>query len=167
MRVDLSIEMRDEPGELVRALEPVSETGGNIVSVVHHREKQTARGTLPVELELEVEESKLDALLDAMRERDIQVINVGHNRLREKVSVILIGHILHRGLQDTIDRIDDTGYAEVIDMALEMPGVEEASTARLGIRTESGERAGDVLGLLGSIAEEKELTLIKDVEAPA
>lgn len=165
--MDLSIELRDVPGELVRALSPVSETGANIVSVVHHREKRTARGTLPVELEVEIEEGRLDTLLDALRENGVQIINVGRNRLRERLSVILIGHVLHTGLQDTIDRIDDTGYAEVVDMALEMPGIDADSTAWLGIRTASAEKSAKVLNLLKDMAEEKELTLIKGLEASA
>lgn len=165
MRVDLSIELEDVPGELLRALEPLSDIGANIVSVVHHREKRTARGTLPVELEVEVERDKLDGLLDALRKRGIQIINVGHRRLREKIDVVLIGHVLHTGIQDTIDRIDSTGYSEVVDMAMDMPGIQERSSARLGIRTASGEKTERVLDLLSEIAEEKNLTLVKDVEA--
>lgn len=167
MRVDLSIELKDVPGELLRALRPISESGVNIVSVVHHREKRTARGTLPVELELETDEGKLESLLQSLRDNDVQIINVGQNRLRERLSVVLIGHVLHTGLQNTIDRIDGTGYAEVTDMALEMPGIDAKSSAWLGIKTESEESARKVLKLLSDIANEKGLTLIKGLEAPA
>ncbi|MBS1263967.1 MAG: hypothetical protein MAG715_01162 [Methanonatronarchaeales archaeon] len=167
MRVDLSIELKDVPGELLRALEPLSEAGANIVSVVHHREKRTARGTLPVEVEIEVEENRLERLLDDLRTSGVQIINVGHNRLRERLSVVLIGHVLHTGLQDTVDRIDSTGYAEVVDLAMEMPEVNGRSAARLGIRTVSEKSSRDVLMLLDRVSEEKDLILVKDVGAPA
>ena len=47
------LELVDEPGELLRALEPVAENGGNLLSIFHERGNVTPRGHIPVEVDLE------------------------------------------------------------------------------------------------------------------
>jgi ACT domain-containing protein len=42
------LELVDEPGELLRALEPISANGGNLLSIHHERGNITPRGHIPV-----------------------------------------------------------------------------------------------------------------------
>jgi ACT domain-containing protein len=37
MRINADLQLKDVPGQLVRALMPIAEAGGNIVSIVHER----------------------------------------------------------------------------------------------------------------------------------
>ena len=37
MKVDMKLSLKDVPGSLLRALEPISVHGGNIISVLHSR----------------------------------------------------------------------------------------------------------------------------------
>ncbi|RZN62666.1 hypothetical protein [Methanonatronarchaeum sp. AMET6-2] len=164
MITTFDLELKDIPGQLVDALEPFSSYGANIVSVVHHREKKTPRGTVPVELKVEVDGDRLERIIDELDERDIQIVQMGEERLGVSFSVVLIGHVVHTGIRDTIDRIDDTGYAEVIDLSLSMPGIGEESSARLLIKTMDGEKAEKTMELIEGIAEEKDLKLIREME---
>ncbi|MDF2954654.1 amino acid-binding protein [Candidatus Alkanophaga liquidiphilum] len=134
MKVSMDIELKDVPGQLVSALIPISELGGNIISVLHHRDRKTQRGTIPVQVVFDVEESKLAALLQRLRERGITVVRVGAERLKEAVFVLLIGHIVRSGVKELINEVDGTGVAEVVELFLSMPAVEEKSAAALKIR---------------------------------
>lgn len=49
MKFDLTLGLADRPGQLVKALEPIAKNGGNIISIVHDREKN-AGAYVPVEL---------------------------------------------------------------------------------------------------------------------
>ena len=92
------LELVDEPGELLRALEPVAENGGNLLSIFHERGNVTPRGHIPVEVDLEATPERFDAIVDALREAGINVIQAGSQRYGETLTVVLSGHIVNTDL---------------------------------------------------------------------
>ncbi len=118
MRVSMDIELQDAPGQLVQALKPISEFRGNLVSVVHHHEKRTPRGTIPVQVVFETDAFNISPLITKLENLGVGVIRVNEEKFLEKGTVVLIGHIVHTDLEDTIDTIDKTGYAEVVELHL-------------------------------------------------
>ncbi|MFV9677856.1 MAG: amino acid-binding protein, partial [Methanosarcinales archaeon] len=77
MKVSMSIELKDIPGQLVLALQPISDFGGNIRSVVHHRDKKTPSGRIPLQLVLEIEDRNLSVLVERLKERGVNVVRIG------------------------------------------------------------------------------------------
>jgi ACT domain-containing protein len=49
LKFDLTLGLVDRPGQLLKALEPIAKNGGNIISILHEREKTTG-GYVPVSL---------------------------------------------------------------------------------------------------------------------
>ena len=49
MKFHLTFGLADRPGQLLKALEPIAKNGGNIISIIHDREKVTG-GYVPVSL---------------------------------------------------------------------------------------------------------------------
>ena len=49
MKFHLTFGLADRPGQLLKALEPIAKNGGNIISIIHDREKVTD-GYIPVSL---------------------------------------------------------------------------------------------------------------------
>ena len=163
MRITTDLELKDTPGQLVLALQPISDFEGNIVSVVHHRDKKTPRGMIPVQVAFEIGGDKLNDLIDKLKKNGIIVARVGEERLCESRVVILIGHIVHSDIRDTIDQIDATGYAEVVDLAMSMPGINQRSSARLVINATGKKERESAVDLLRGIAYEKDLLLIEPI----
>ena len=163
MRISLDLELADKPGELVNVLEPISDHSGNVVSIIHDRDVTTGSGGVMIYLTIDFKGS-LDPLLSDLRERGIKVVSAGELRLRESCSVVIVGHVVHTDLRDTIDRIDSTGHSEVVDMALKMPGVNDTSSARITINSTGSEQLSESLEILRSIAREKDLLLIEPLE---
>ena len=163
MRVTMDLELKDVPGQLVMALQPISEYGGNIISVIHHHGDKTPRGTIPVLITFEIVKENLAKLIVKLEKLGVIVRRIGEERLVESISVILIGHIVHSDLRDTIDRIDSTGFAEVVDLAMSMPGVNRASSARLTINATGKEELGKALKVLRKIARDKDLLVIEPI----
>lgn len=159
-----NLELRDVPGQLEKALEPFSENGANILSVVHHRENKTPRGTVPVEVKVDVGEEVIESITGDLRERSIEIVKIGEEGLSRSFMVILIGHVVHSSIRDTIDRIDDTGFAEVKDLSLKMPGINEESAARLLIKADGKSGVDKTIDLIKDIADEKELKLITEMD---
>lgn len=167
MRLSMDLELQDIPGQLLLALQPLKDNKANIISVVHHRERKTPRGMIPVRFVIEMDRSKLDIVKDQLKNSGITVVRAGEDRFIEAVSVVLVGHILDSDLGDTIRRIDSTGFAEVMDLALSMPGIDDPSSAYLKIRATGKAEIQKSLMILREIGEEKKLLVIEPIEAEA
>lgn len=163
MIVSMTLELKDIPGQLVLALSPISEFHGNIMSVIHQHEEKTPRGTIPVQITFEIDQQVLHELIEHLEKSGVKVARVGEERLRSSVSVVLIGHIVHSDIGDTIDVIDSTGYAEVVDMALSMPAIEKTSSAYLVLNAVGENELSRALDILRDVANKKDLLLIEPI----
>jgi ACT domain-containing protein len=162
----MDLELKDIPGQLVNALVPISDAGGNLISVVHHHAKKTIRGTIPIQVIFDIDDS-LDALKFALESRDIRIARVNEEKLLEYRTVMIVGHIVHSDIRDTIDQIDKTGYAEVVDLAMSMPGINLKSSARIGISAAGKEEARSAMNLMREIAKKKDLLVIEPIDGEA
>lgn len=160
----MKLEMRDAPGQLVAALNPISEVGGNIIAVIHQRDPESDTKTISVQIVLELAEPRLPELVGLMKAQGVSVLRIGQERLLYKQTVIMIGHIVHTDLGDTVDRIDCTGYAEVTELNMVMPGINERSSARLVIKSVNKTDMEKALEILRTVAREKNLFIVEPLE---
>ncbi|MHB8163854.1 MAG: amino acid-binding protein [Methanoregula sp.] len=160
----MKLEMKDSPGQLVAALKPISDVGGNIIAVIHQREPDSDHGTLDVQIVLELPEGHLEKLVELLKEQDVHIQRIGEQRLLYKRTVILIGHLMHTDLSDTIDQIDSTGFAEVSELSMSMPAVKDRSSSRLTIKSVSKEDMEAALAILRRVSRHKSLLLIEPLE---
>jgi ACT domain-containing protein len=136
------------------------------VSVVHHHEERTSRGTIALQVIFDMDDG-LGSLKEELESRDIKVTRVNQIRLLEHKTVVLVGHIIHSDIRDTIEQIDSTGYAEVVDLSMSMPGISLKSSARIGINAAGKDEMKKAVRLLRNIAHEKDLLLIEPIETEA
>ena len=167
MRLAMDLELQDIPGQLLLALQPFRDNKANIISVVHHRDRKTPRGMIPVRFVVEMDRSKIDTVKAQLKESGISVVRAGEDRFIEAVSVVLVGHVLDSDLGDTINRIDSTGFAEVMDLALTMTGVDEPSSAFLKIQATGKAEIQKALAVLREVGVEKKLLVIEPIETEA
>jgi ACT domain-containing protein len=88
-------------------------------------------------------------------------------RLQEHKTVVLVGHIVHSDVKDTIEQIDSTGYAEVVDLAMTMPAINMKSSARIGINAAGKVEIKKAMQRLRAIAKKKDLLIIEPIETEA
>ncbi|MDF1531010.1 MAG: amino acid-binding protein [Methanosarcinales archaeon] len=164
MIVSMDLELKDVPGQLVRALIPVSESGANIMSVIHHHEQRTPSGAIPVQVVFQLTSGRLDDIIDNLEQNDMRVVSVDKKYRLESVTLILIGHIVHSDMGDTINQIDSTGFAEVVNVSISMPGIDEPSSASLVISASGKAELTDAVNILKRVAREKDLLVIEPIE---
>ena len=160
MRISMDIELKDVPGQMLLALQPLSECKANLITVLHHHQKRTPRKTVPVQLVLETKPESIETIKAKLEESGIKVVRVGEHRFRESINVVLIGHVVHTGIQDTIDEIDKTGFAEVVDLSLSMPGINLLSSALIRIDAVSKEDLQKALNILKDVSAKKDLLMV-------
>jgi len=163
MIVTMTLELSDEPGELLNALQPVADKGGNIVSITHQRGEVTPRGTLPVEVTFEVVEERLEDVLDSLREMGIRVAQFGEERFHESMTVVLVGHIVESDVTDTIESVEAEDV-KIVDFSLAMPDDPgETSSARLVVNATCQDKLEQAVETLNDVCERKDLVKMQPI----
>jgi ACT domain-containing protein len=165
LRVSMKLEMKDQPGQLVAALQPISAVGGNIIAVIHQREPHAATEVLDVQIVLELPEGRLEKLLALLRQQGVKVVRIGEERLLYECTLIMIGHLMHTDISDTVDQIDTTGSAEVTELSLVMPAIDSPSSARITIRSTTRTEMERAIRILRRVAEQKNILIIEPLES--
>jgi ACT domain-containing protein len=151
----------DEPGELLRALEPIADNGGNLLSIFHERGSVTPRGHIPVEIDVEATPERFDDIVAGLREAGINVVQAGAERYSESITLIVSGHLVDTGLSDTLTRIREESNTSITELSLSAPeGTRDVSSARLKVSTAMGE-VERTMEVIRDIAEDKDLRLIE------
>lgn len=160
----MDLELKDRPGQLIQALKPLSTFGANIMSVLHHHDQRTPRGAVPVQVIFQLTNGKLNDIITDLEKGGVRIVRVGKKLMYEEVTVILIGHIVHSDMGDTIDQIDTTGFAEVVNLSISMPGINKPSSASLVINAVDMAQLAKALDILRRVASEKDLLVIEPIE---
>lgn len=108
MRVRLTLALYDRPGVLLRALQEVAVNGGNIISIIHRRDRITS-GYVPVSINVEFPDSaSLERAKAGIEAAGIPVIEA--ETLEKAITtMIVVGHVdidkLLRRVQDLNSRV--------------------------------------------------------------
>ena len=163
MKIDMQLALKDVPGSLLRALEPISSHGGNIISVLHSRGEKE-RVEVKVTFKIADQES-LDLIRKEMEKRGIQVSDIrveGKRYYSKKIlSFILVGHVIDTDVRDTIDRINEVGLVSDIDVV--MPSPEQKSSVMMSVEVDNG-KLERLNSAVEKVCKEKDLLLISSIE---
>ncbi len=159
MIVNMMLGLRDVPGNLVEALKPISSHGGNIISVLHCRDK---KDVVPVQITFEVrDQSCLDLIKKHMNENKIRIheISVEGRRYYSKktLDVVLVGHVIDNDIRDTVDRMNRLGL--VSDLDVMMPSPEKKSSVIMSIDVDDS-KINSLIGMINEISKEKDFLAI-------
>jgi len=162
MKVDMILYLKDVPGSLIRALEPISGHGGNIISVLHSRGKKEL---VSVQISFNVkDESSLNLIKNSLKRKGIKISKIeveGKKYYSKKtLTFILVGHVIDRDIRDTIDRINT--LALVSDVDIIMPSPEKESSVMMNVDVDA-KRIGKVIKLVNEICEEKHFLMVKSL----
>lgn len=160
----MKLEIQDKPGQLVAALKPISDLGGNIKSVIHERDPFNDTGFLDVRILLEMPEGKIQTMTDSLKKEGVNILRINEERLLIRKSVILIGHLLHTDLSDTVDKIDNTGFAEVGELSMNMPSINEPTSAKMTIISDNINNLERAMDILKEVADNKDILVIEPLE---
>ncbi|MEW6222141.1 MAG: ACT domain-containing protein [Candidatus Hadarchaeota archaeon] len=166
MLVKIVMELQDVPGQLLRALEPISRLGGNIHSIMHQRERKTPLGRIPVTLVFEVgDRARLNKMLAAIRAMGVTITQLGEGAGNVQTVVMLVGHIINTDARDTINRLNAVKGVRVSDLSLVVGGRGQESVARMTITANEEKNSRAAVSMLQKIANEKKLLLLTSLEA--
>ncbi len=93
MKFDLTLGLVDRPGQLLKAFEPIAKNGGNIIYVLHEREKETG-GFIPVSLVVDFPTvESFDRTKRELEELGVSIIKSEEIIEKSHITCILVGKI--------------------------------------------------------------------------
>jgi len=162
MKLDVSLELRDSPGQLSAALATISRFGGNVQSVLpeHGRKKGD---WIPVRVVLDVPRENTDALLAGLKEEH-RVINVSGAMATLPFAFLLLGHVFESHVHEVTDVIFAAG-AEVRRFTAEIEARDQPSAALVEIAAHTQDALRDARDRVAAMAKAKGLTYVESLGA--
>lgn len=127
MRVNVDLRLKDVPGQLIGALEPISMFNGNIKGVIH-RHDEVSGGRIKVDLTFEISNQKgLDLILGEWKKREVDVVKIDHLFETFPLEYVVVGNITPDEMRRITDGIQAIGDVESIDIRYSISGSKERS----------------------------------------
>lgn len=99
MKVNVDLRLKDIPGQLVGALEPISANDGNIRGVVHHHDDKVG-GRIAVNVTFEVRsEQVLDKIMEVWKKREVDVAKIDAFFETYPIQYLIVGNIPTKELE--------------------------------------------------------------------
>lgn len=88
IRINADLQLKDAPGQLLRALTPIAEVGGNIVGIAHER-SNVINGKIVVKVVFDIESEDLSIVLEKLRKNDVEVMRIGELKNRKRTTLLV------------------------------------------------------------------------------
>lgn len=106
VKVNVDLRLKDIPGQLVAALEPISKYDGNIRGVVHHHDDRIG-GRITVNVIFEVRsEQSLDKILSTWKEGEVDIAKIDAFFETYPIQYLLVGSISSKELESITKGLD-------------------------------------------------------------
>jgi len=156
VKFNLTLGLIDRPGQLLKALEPIAKNGGNILSIIHEREKVTS-GYVPVNLVVDfLTKKNFEKTKKEFENIGISVIKSEEIIEKANVTFILIGKLDVRKIVET-----EIQGARIVDFEVSAPTSKEACV-RLNIEAPL-ESINMIISKLKEIVKEENAFLISSM----
>jgi ACT domain-containing protein len=127
VRVNVDLRLKDVPGQLIGALEPVSNNGANIVGVVHSHDQVTA-GRIAVNLTFEANGEKVvDKIMSDWRDRGVDIMRIDHLFKTFPLEYVIVGEVSAMEMKKITDGIQALGDVESIEVRYSISSTKEKS----------------------------------------
>lgn len=156
MKFDLTLALADKPGQLLRALEPIAKNGGNIISIIHERDKPV-EGYVPVSLVVDFpSRQNFRSAINDLKSLGIAIIKSEEVVEKVRLTFILIGGVdLRRVIESNIRDV------RIIGVEASTPKLNEVSV-KLDIEFPA-DRADEVMEELRRLSKEQNAILISPI----
>ncbi|MCG7844004.1 MAG: hypothetical protein MIO90_01070 [Methanomassiliicoccales archaeon] len=161
MRVNVDLRLKDVPGQLIKALEPISLNEGNIVGVIHNHEQVTG-GRISVNVTFEYrDQHSLDAIFAVWKERGVEVAKIGEIYRTYGAEYLLVGELNQATLRSLTESIEKMDGVETIDLQYSLSTSTASKSVLVLVNVRKKERLKDIDDLLQNGSRQNDFLLIR------
>ncbi len=166
MIVNAELYVKDKPGQLVGSLDPISLVDGNILAVVHNRDK-IVNNRICLNLTFEVEgREQLCRLKDIWKSKDIVISSLNSVHQTYTMDYLLIGSFDSAFIEKLIEEASRTIAMDASDVRYTSKTDKKATrTAMISVKTHSKDDMSAMDAFLSTKCGESGITYVRGVRA--
>ncbi len=130
MIVNAELFVNDLPGQLIGSLEPVSFVGGNILGVVHNRDK-IIDNRICVNLTFEIDDNRIEELKELWKSKDMIISSIGSVHETYTMNYILIGDVNAQYVEGLLKKVNEATTLDEINVSYSSKSIKTASHTSL------------------------------------
>jgi len=161
--INLEVRLPDYPGTLIQLIEPISNNGGNIYSILHYHDKKI-NNMIPVSITFtlseEIRDISLKKIQEELREKNIPIDKITLGVKQKELVIILTGHVFDTDVVDTIKRLAVKGV-KTSELQAKFTELDEVSNVKLKLEIPESITEKALIQELNIICKEKDLSLIR------
>ena len=163
MIVNAELYVKDLPGQLVGSLEPISVVDGNILGVVHNRER-IVNHRICINITFEAEDDQLERLKAIWKSKDIIISKIGTAYETFTMDYMLIGDIDARYIERLINKASTIADLDGVEVSYSSnTGDYSKRTGMLSVKTKSQEDLDKLDGFLDDECRRSGITYVRGV----
>ena len=163
MIVNAELYVKDIPGQLVGSLEPISVVDGNILGVVHNRER-IVNHRICINITFEAEDDQLERLKAIWKSKDIIISKIGTAYETFTMDYMLIGDIDARYIERLINKASTIADLDGVEVSYSSKtGDYSKRTGMLSVKTKSQEDLDKLDGFLDDECRRSGITYVRGV----
>lgn len=163
MIVNAELFVNDLPGQLIGSLEPVSMVNGNILGVVHNREKIIDH-RICVNITFEVDDKRLEELKELWQSKDIVISSLGSVHETFKMDYILIGDVNAQYIEGLIKMISEATTIDQISVSYSSKSIKTAShTSLISVKARYEDNLDKIDNILRRECKKSNVTYVRGV----
>jgi len=165
MKVNADLRLKDVPGQLVGALEPISRFDGNIRGVLHdHDQKVGGRIAVNVTFEVRTEQA-LDKILGAWKSMEVDVARIDSHLDTMTSQFLLVGKIDAKELEALTAMLESMRNVSSMDIRYSGSGTSPSRAAMVTWKASSREAAAKLERSFRERAEKNGYLLIRGLDS--
>ncbi len=163
MIVNAELFVNDLPGQLIGSLEPVSMVNGNILGVVHNRDKIIDH-RICVNITFEVDDKRLEKLKELWQAKDIIISSLGSVHETYNMDYILIGDVNAQYIDGLLKKINEATTLDEISVRHSSKSIRTAShTSLISVKARYEDNLDKIDKILRNECKQANVTYVRGV----
>ena len=147
---------------MVNILQPLSNFGANVSTIIHEHDNRTADGKIPVHFTIDASKEILEKALNFIRQQGVDIVEVDGVLQKETQTFLLLGNIQTSDLMQTVHKIDEVDIIKISSVDLNIGNDLQESVCKMVIETKENNRT-EATQIVQEIADNDGLVLIKEI----
>jgi ACT domain-containing protein len=163
MIVNAELFVNDLPGQLIGSIEPISLVDGNILGVVHNRDKIIDH-RICVNLTFEVDDKRLDELKELWQSKDIVISNLGSVHETYSMEYILIGDVDAQYIEELLRKMNEATTLDEVNVSYSTKSVKNAThTSLISVKARYEDNLDKIDAILRKECKRANVTYVRGV----
>ena len=163
MIVNAELFVNDLPGQLIGSIEPISIVNGNILGVVHNRDRIVDK-RICVNVTFEVGDRQLERLKELWKARDIVISSLGSVHETFTMHYILIGDVNAQYIEGLLKKVNEATTLDEINVSYSSKSVKTAShTSLITVKARYEDNLDKIDSILRRECKKANITYIRGV----